>query len=359
MSPATTANSQEKIATDRPVLVTGANGFIGANVARTLATAGQSVVVCDVYDDQPRQTPDVATACTIPENTRYNRDCQTIVAYVDREALTDWLETHGQTLSGIVHLGACSDTTVRDRDLVMRLNYDYSRMIFEHATRLTIPLVYASSAATYGDGSAGFDDEQDPARYQPINLYGESKHHFDLWALEQQHTPPRWAGLKYFNVFGPREQHKQRMASMAYHWYNQIQDTGEARLFESHRDDYAHGEQQRDFIYVQDAVAATLHLLNTPASETAPNGLYNVGTGQARTFKDLAHAVFAAMNLPPKLVFIPMPEDLRAQYQYFTQATTDKLRRAGFTQSFTSLEAGVSDYVQYRRQCADAEASHG
>lgn len=313
-----------------PILVTGANGFIGANAVRRLAADGRRVVACDAYPTASRQ--DARYFADLPER------------FVDLNDLERWLREDKPQLAGVVHLGACSDTTVRDRDLVMRLNYDYSRMLFTWCADAGVPLVYASSAATYGDGSQGFDDNADPARLRPINLYGESKQRFDLWALEQTHTPLYFAGVKYFNVYGPCENHKARMASMAYHWFNQIRDAGEARLFKSHRPDYEDGGQLRDFIYVDDAVDATLHLLNNPAAR----GLYNVGTGQARAFADLAHAVFAALDRPAKLVFIPMPEDLRAQYQYFTQATTAKLRAVGYARPFTSLEAGVAAYVKHR-----------
>ena len=315
------------------ILVTGANGFIGANTVKRLAADGCDVIACDLY---PTQSADDA---------RYFVDVPK--QFIDRDALKDWLQESAPKLAGVVHLGACSDTTVRDREFVMRVNYDYSRMIFSWCADHGVPLVYASSAATYGDGSQGFDDTTSPDQLSPINLYGESKNHFDQWALEQIHTPPRWAGVKYFNVYGPYENHKARMASMAFHWYHQVSQTGEAKLFESHRPDYQHGEQQRDFIFVKDAVDATLHLLQVA---DVPNGLYNVGTGRSRTFADLAKAVFAALDLPPKLMFIPMPEDLQKQYQYFTQATTDKLRAAGYDKPFTELETAVAQYVQYLKK---------
>lgn len=316
----------------RPTLLTGANGFIGANTLAQLAREGREVVACDVYPTESQQ------------DARYFADVP--CRYVDRDRLESWLNEANPDLEAVVHLGACSDTTVRDREMVMAVNYEYSQMLFQWCARRGVPMVYASSAATYGDGSLGFDDTTPPTNLTPINLYGESKNDFDRWALEQTETPPHWAGVKYFNVYGPYEDHKGRMASMAYHWFNQIRETGEARLFKSHRDDYQDGEQQRDFIFVQDAVAATLHLLRHP--QTVQPGVYNVGTGTCRTFADLARAVFQALELEPKLVFIDMPQDLQAQYQYYTQATTTKLRSTGFDQPFTTLEQGVATYVQHR-----------
>jgi len=317
------------------ILVTGAAGFIGANVVAALLQQGREVTAADVLNSQ-HPTP-YLDELGLPAQHR-----------VDRDALPAWLEDRtARQVQAIVHLGACSDTTVSDRDFVMRNNFEYSQVLWKWCARRGLPLVYASSAATYGDGSAGYDDEAAPGRLRPLNLYGESKHRFDLWALEQAAAPPRWAGLKYFNVYGPREEHKGRMASVALHVCDQIQASGEARLFQSHRDDIPHGGQKRDFIFVADAVAATLHFLATPAGPAVPNGLYNVGTGQARTFEDLARAVFAALGLPPRLRYVPMPEDLRGKYQYFTQASTAKLRRAGFSTPLHSLEEGVKKYVEW------------
>jgi ADP-L-glycero-D-manno-heptose 6-epimerase len=231
-------------------------------------------------------------------------------------------------------------------------NLEYTRTLWHWCTRAEVPFVYASSAATYGDGAKGFDDESDPSHLAPLNLYGKSKHLFDLWALEQVTTPPRWAGLKYFNVYGPRESHKGRMASVAYHAYCQIRDGGRVRLFKSHRDGIPDGGQQRDFVFVEDAVAATLHFWTQPPSPDSPNGLYNIGTGQARSFADLARAVFTARRLEPAIDYIPMPEDLRERYQYFTQARNTKLQRAGYEQPFHSIEDGVAKYVAWLEKMA-------
>ncbi|MBI3831252.1 MAG: ADP-glyceromanno-heptose 6-epimerase [Planctomycetes bacterium] len=320
------------------IVVTGASGFIGSNVAICLAERGETVVAADRYP------PEEAGAAA---RHRYLNRTK-IKAFVDRDDLHVWLANAGKALRGVIHLGACSDTTVTDREYVMRVNYEYTRALWNFCAREGVPLIYASSAATYGDGARGWDDERDPHLLQPLNLYGESKHRFDLWALEQpqEKQPPRWAGLKYFNVYGPNEKHKARMASVVFHSFYQIRSFGKVTLFQSHKEGIPHGGQKRDFVYVGDAVDATLHFFDTPASAQAPNGLYNVGTGAARSFEDLAQAVFSALGLPPKIEYIPTPEEIRDKYQYFTQAETAKLKRAGFSRAFKSLEEGVRLYVE-------------
>ncbi|GMV83587.1 MAG: hypothetical protein AMXMBFR7_47710 [Planctomycetota bacterium] len=318
-------------------VVTGANGFIGANLAAALLARGERrMAVVDVFGAAAPRYPDA-----LGEAER-----------VERDALEPWLERHGAAVTGVLHLGACSDTTATDRAFMLRNNLEYTRMLWNFCTRRAVPFVYASSAATYGDGAQGFDDESDPRQLRPLNLYGESKQLFDLWALEQELAPPRWAGLKFFNVYGPRETHKGRMASVAFHAWKQIRAEGEVKLFRSHREGVPDGGQQRDFVYVADAESVCRYFLETPASAASPNGLYNVGTGQARSFADLAHAVFAALGREPRIRFVPMPEDLREKYQYFTQAKTAKLRRAGYAAPFASLEGGVADYI---RQLETAE----
>ncbi|MEM1210028.1 MAG: ADP-glyceromanno-heptose 6-epimerase [Planctomycetota bacterium] len=318
------------------LIVTGSNGFIGANLVAALRDAhpGTPILGVDHY----------AT-----DGTRYPTH-----AAVDHELspdeFTKALSTNDlpAATTAIYHLGACSDTTVTDRDYVTRVNLDFSKAVWQYGVEHAVPLVYASSAATYGDGSHGYSDEADPTIYQPLNLYAESKHLFDLWALDQTrqgNAPPRWAGVKYFNVYGPMESHKGRMASMGYHWVNQVRDTGVTRLFKSYKDGYADGQQQRDFIYVADAVAATMHLMHADQ----PGGLYNIGTGVARPFADLATACFTALGREPRLEYIEMPESLRPQYQYFTQATVDKLRGAGFDAPMRDLTQGMADYVAWRR----------
>jgi ADP-L-glycero-D-manno-heptose 6-epimerase len=320
------------------IVVTGAAGFIGANLVAALNARGaKDIVVADVFK---------AAGAAPPATTRYLDQLQ-VAERVDKDNLPRRLDAHARSLNAVFHLGACADTTAADRAFVMENNFEYSCALWQWCARRGVPFIYASSAATYGDGAAGYDDESDPRPLKPLNLYAESKQRFDLWALEQRSAPPRWVGLKYFNLYGPREEHKGRMASVAFHAFRQIAQSGQVRLFQSHRAGIADGAQQRDFTYVADAVEATLHFLDTPASPSAPNGLYNVGTGQARTFAELANAVFAALGRPPDILYVPMPEDIRSRYQYFTQATTAKLRRAGFTRPFRSLEQGVREYVAY------------
>lgn len=333
-------------------IVTGANGFIGSNLVRSLTLRAEAILH---VDDYPALRGNSSPTDAVPAELRY--EAHKVARYLDLHDLPRWLEEHGESsgIRGIFHLGACSDTTVTDRDYVMKRNFDYTRRLWAWCAAEDVPLIYASSAATYGDGSQGYDDQADPAIYRPLNLYGESKQRFDLWALEQRpgvgNSPPRWAGLKYFNVYGPRESHKGRMASVVFHAYNQIRATGKVKLFQSHREGVPDGGQQRDFVFVGDAVAMTLHLFDTPPSEdAAPNGLYNAGTGQARTFADLARATFAAMGREPDIEYIPMPEDLRGKYQYFTQADMEKLKRSGYTGPFRSIEEGVAAYVQWLRR---------
>ncbi|MEM0913799.1 MAG: ADP-glyceromanno-heptose 6-epimerase [Planctomycetota bacterium] len=326
------------------IIVTGSNGFIGANLVAALRDAhpGTPILGVDHYAE---------------DGTRYPAH-----AAVDHELGLDEFIEAMQTSAlpatpiAIYHLGACSDTTVTDRDHVTRVNLDFSKTVWRYCVEQSVPLVYASSAATYGDGSQGYSDEADPKIYEPLNLYAESKHLFDLWALDQTRqgiAPPHWAGVKYFNVYGPMESHKGRMASMGFHWVNQVRDTGVTKLFKSYRDGYADGQQQRDFIYVADAVAATMHLMrgDQPGGSPGehPGGLYNIGTGVARPFADLATACFTAVGREPKLEYIDMPESLRPQYQYFTQATVDKLRGAGFDTPMRNLTDGMADYVEWRR----------
>jgi len=223
------------------------------------------------------------------------------------------------------------------------LNVDYSKKMWNLCADNNIPLVYASSAATYGMGEQGYDDNHEVIeKLVPLNPYGDSKNDFDKWALKQEKTPPFWAGLKFFNIYGPNEFHKSRMASVIFHSFNQITKTGAMKLFASHNPDYKDGEQLRDFVYVKDVVSVCLFLMD----QKAENGLYNLGTGMARTFVDLTKATFKAMGKEADISFIPTPEDIRDKYQYFTEAKMDKLKRNGYTKEFYTLEEGVTDYVQ-------------
>jgi ADP-L-glycero-D-manno-heptose 6-epimerase len=266
-------------------------------------------------------------------------------AIVDRDALFDWLARERPRLAGIVHMGACTDTTELDAAYLERVNVEYSRALWRFATAARVPFVYASSAATYGDGSAGYDDDESIVpKLAPLNPYGESKQRFDLFALAEDArgaAPPAWSGFKFFNVYGFGERHKGRMASVVLHAFDQIRASGRVRLFRSHRPDVADGEQKRDFVAIEDVVDVLHFALERPLSR----GLYNLGTGRARSFLDLARATFAALGREPAIDFVDTPPELRPRYQYFTEARMQKLRAAGYIRPFRSLEDGVATYV--------------
>jgi ADP-L-glycero-D-manno-heptose 6-epimerase len=272
---------------------------------------------------------------------------------VDRDELFDWLEHGRPALRAIIHLGACTDTRQMDVAYLSRVNVEYSRRLWQYATAAGVPLVYASSAATYGDGGLGYaDDESVIPRLRPLNPYGDSKQQFDLWALAEDRAgrnPPAWCGFKFFNVYGFGERHKGPMASVVLHAFDQIRRTGTVRLFRSHRPDFADGHQVRDFIDVNDVVDA----LHFAIDAAVPRGIINLGTGEGRTFLDLAHATFDALGAPARIEFIDTPADMRERYQYFTQATTSRLRATGYTGPFTTLEAGVLTYVRRLTETAD------
>jgi len=311
------------------IAITGAAGFIGSCLTGYLNELGETDLLLVDDFSPPAKRPNWV-------GKKYRR-------LLEREAFPEWLQGHCSSLRAVVHLGARTDTTLHDETVFRTLNLAYSQALWTACARHQIPLIYASSAATYGDGSLGFEDDHAlVSKLQPLNPYGRSKNDFDRWALRQPSAPPRWAGLKFFNVYGPNEAHKQRMASVVYHTFLQIQRTGRMRLFRSHHPDFRDGEQQRDFVFVEDVLRVCRFFLE----EEAPSGLYNVGTGRARTFLDLAGAVFRALDLEPRIEFIPTPEDIRATYQYFTEASLGKLRRAGYEAPFTSLEEGVESYVR-------------
>lgn len=324
------------------IIVTGAAGFIGSCMVSKLNNKGiKEIVLVDDFTQTRKQG---------------NLTHKIFREQVERNTFPDWLERHAPETDFIFHLGARTDTTEFDKAVFDELNLNYSKTLWNICARHSIPLVYASSAATYGDGSLGYDD-RDPAlsyRLKPLNPYGESKNDFDKWVLQQEKAPPRWYGLKFFNVYGPNEYHKGRMASVILHAFRQIGSEGKAvKLFRSHRPDYKDGEQLRDFIYVKDVTDVMYFLMdgglqNTENGETKPaaSGIYNLGTGQARTFLDLVRSVYTAMDLPPVIEFIDTPIDIRDKYQYFTEAAMDKLRSAGYTKPFYSLEAGIEEYVQ-------------
>lgn len=322
------------------LLVTGGAGFIGSNVVAALNEAGRSdVVVCDWLGDDGKWR---------------NLAKRQLADFVPPEELAAWLQ--GRRLDAVIHMGAISATTATDGDLVMNSNFRLSLRLLDWCTDHGVPLIYASSAATYGDGAQGFAD--DPSlealkQLRPMNLYGWSKHLFDLLVAERvakgQKLPPQWAGLKFFNVFGPNEYHKGTMASVLERRFEDIKSGRVVQLFKSHREGIADGDQRRDFIYVDDVVRVIIWLLATPSV----SGLFNVGTGHARSFRDLILAAYSALNQQPNIEYIDMPEQIRGSYQYFTESEGDRLRQAGYNGGFTPLEEAVAAYVNGYLNAAD------
>lgn len=311
------------------IIVTGAAGFIGSALVGELLREGwQDIVAVD----------DFSRADKAP-----NLEGKQLTAKVDRSEFFTWLDANEKLVQFIFHLGARTDTTEFDRAIFDRLNVQYSKDMWQACVKYGIPLVYASSAATYGDGELGYDDTDPalPQQLKPLNPYGDSKNEFDIWALAQEKKPFFWAGLKFFNVYGPNEYHKGRMASVVFHAFNQIQANGGMKLFRSHRPDYKDGEQLRDFVYVKDVCSVCMFLMQ----HRKDSGLYNLGSGTARTFLDLAKATFKALEKPENIGFIDTPADIRDKYQYFTEARMAKLKGIGYDKPFTSLEEGVKDYV--------------
>jgi ADP-L-glycero-D-manno-heptose 6-epimerase len=311
------------------ILVTGAAGFIGSCAVGYLNRKGyHNIIIVDEFDD---------------ENKKPNYEDKKIVARVDRNELFNWLNDHPMQIDFVFHLGARTDTTEFDYTVLEKLNVDFSKKIWGYCVEKNISLVYASSAATYGDGELGYKDDHDlPYKLNPLNPYGKSKNEFDKWVLKEKTQPPFWAGLKFFNVYGPNEYHKERMASVIFHSFNQIKSSGKVKLFRSHKAEYKDGEQLRDFVYVKDVVDICYWLMN----EKPASGLYNLGTGKARTFKDLVTAIFKSLDKEPVIEFIDTPLDIRDKYQYFTEADMNKLRRVGYKEDFYSLEEGVETYVK-------------
>ncbi len=310
------------------IVVTGAAGFIGSCLISGLSNKGYTGIIA--VDDFSKT------------EKAGNLHGKTVEARIERKLFFEWLEQNAASVDFIFHIGARTDTTEFNMAIFDELNTGYSRKVWEMATMFNIPLVYASSAATYGMGELGYADTHDVVeRLKPLNPYGISKNDFDKWALKQKTTPPFWAGMKFFNVYGPNEYHKGRMASVIFHAHRQIKETGKVKLFRSHRPDFEDGKQLRDFIYVKDVVSVLIFMMQ----KQPDSGLYNLGTGKARSFVDLAMATFRALNQQPEIEFIDTPEDIRNKYQYFTEALMSKLIKAGYTDKFTSLEDGVLDYV--------------
>jgi len=316
-------------------LVTGAAGFIGARFVESCNERGVSVVSVDKTEYFTERTEHSSVS---------------FGEIVDREDLMEWLgklsaSGRASEVRAIVHLGACANTMEADENYLNRMNVEYSQKLWSYASQHKIPMIYASSAATYGDGTQGYnDDESKIGSLKPLNLYGESKQKFDVWALAQEKAgvrPPNWAGFKFFNVYGFGERHKGRMASVVLHSSEQIKKQGFVRLFKSHRAGIADGHQKRDFVYVGDVVSVLHFALDHPISR----GIYNLGSGQARTFLDLTRAVFKALHREEKIDFIDTPIEIRDKYQYFTEAAMQKLKAAGYVKPFTSLEDGVKQYL--------------
>ncbi|HTF80374.1 MAG TPA: ADP-glyceromanno-heptose 6-epimerase [Cytophagales bacterium] len=311
------------------IVVTGAAGFIGSCVISRLNKENFNYIIAvDKFDHPQKQK---------------NLEGKIIQEFVERDQFFSWLESNHRMVEFIIHMGARTDTTEFNKDIFDTLNFNYSKDIWESCTNYQIPLIYASSAATYGLGEFGYEDsEADIPKLKPLNPYGDSKNDFDKWALLQTNRPFFWAGLKFFNVYGPNEYHKGRMASVIFHAYNQIKDKGEMKLFRSHNPNYTDGGQMRDFVYVKDVVEVILFLLHHRKN----SGIYNLGSGKARTFFDLATSVFLHTGKAENISFIDTPIDIRDKYQYFTEAKMEKLRSIGYFRPFYTLEEGIEDYVQ-------------
>lgn len=311
------------------IIVTGAAGFIGSCLVNKLNNKGYTDIV--LVDDFTNPVKNL------------NLKNKVFRHKVDREVFLEWLRDHHRQVNFVFHLGARTDTTEMRKAIFDKLNLNYSKQLWTACARYDLPMIYASSAATYGAGKLGYDDDHALiAKLKPLNPYGESKNEFDRWVLQQKEKPYFWAGFKFFNVFGPNEYHKGRMASVVYHTFNKIKESGKMDLFRSHHPDFKDGEQKRDFIYVKDVVNVLFYFM---LHKDYP-GIFNLGTGNARTFLDLSRATFEAMGKEADVHFVDTPEDIRDKYQYFTEAKMDKLRQAGYYLPFYALEEAIADYVQ-------------
>ena len=311
------------------IIVTGAAGFIGSCLVSKLNQEGfLDIVIVDDFSD--------STKMKNLEGKKYSQK-------VHRDDFINWLKDNQRLVQIVFHIGARTDTTEFNKDIFDKLNLNYTKDIWNVCVEFGLPLVYASSAATYGLGEFGYEDNHEIIqKLKPLNPYGDSKNDFDKWAIKQEKKPYFWVGLKFFNVYGPNEYHKGRMASVIFHAYNQIKEKGEVKLFRSHNPDYKDGEQLRDFVYVKDLVEVCYFLLH----HRKDSGIYNLGSGKARTFLDLVKNTFSAVHKEPKINFIDTPIDIRDKYQYFTEANMAKLKSIGYSHPFHTLEEGVKDYVQ-------------
>lgn len=312
------------------IVITGAAGFIGSCLLSYLNSENyKDIVIVDDFSNPLKSK---------------NIESKIFTEKVDRKNFFEWLENNQRFVQFVIHLGARTDTTEFNKSIFDELNLNYSKQVWNICVKHGLPLIYASSAATYGMGEYGFEDNHDViSMLKPLNPYGESKNDFDKWAIEQENKPYFWAGLKFFNVYGPNEYHKSRMASVVFHAYNQIKSTGKVKLFKSHNIDYADGCQLRDFIYVKDVVSVISFLM----THRINSGIYNLGTGKARTFVDLVLPIFKKLKIKENIDFIDTPIDIRDKYQYFTEAKMEKLLSIGYNKDFTELEDGVSDYLDY------------
>jgi ADP-L-glycero-D-manno-heptose 6-epimerase len=311
------------------IVVTGAAGFIGSCLIKKLNQENfNAIIAVDEFVN--------------PEKNK-NLDGATLKQKIHRDEFLTWLDQNNELVEFIFHIGARTDTTEFDIAIFDKLNLNYTKEVWRRCSQFQIPLVYASSAATYGLGELGYDDDENLIpQLKPLNPYGQSKQDFDVWALKQKEKPFFWAGLKFFNVYGPNEYHKGRMASVVWHAYKQISLTNEMKLFRSHNPEYKDGEQQRDFVYVKDVLDVCSFLMH----QRKNSGIYNLGSGGARTFLDLTKSVFRALNKNENISFIDTPADIRDKYQYFTEATMEKLKSIGYSKPFHSLEEGTEDYIK-------------
>lgn len=311
------------------IIITGAAGFIGSCLVRKLNDEGYyDLILVDDFSKSAKEK---------------NLEGKRFTAKVERSNFIEWLMQNHRMVQFVFHLGARTDTTEFDYEIFEKLNVQYSKDVWKACVEFGLPLVYASSAATYGNGEYGYaDDESNISQLKPLNPYGESKNEFDKWILAEERKPYFWCGLKFFNVYGPNEYHKARMASVILHAYNQVTATGKMKLFRSHHPDYKDGEQLRDFVYVKDVVNVCYWLMHHRKN----SGIYNLGSGHARTFLDLTRNVFLALESKEDIEFVDTPADIRDKYQYFTEAKMDKLKHAGYSSPFHSLEEGVADYVR-------------